>query len=477
LAQRDLLNLSDVSVEWRAFLQKTPQLWKQLSVFPEASDFFYLFATKKNFLKDNHMFRICSKFGEHVMKVHSVNMNEEGYAGLHFCPHLEELSLKLEAKAYDYNVDAFKVFGQSLQKLKISFSEERWPSWQSEFSDDRQFTQEDITQIIDYCPNLRSLSLVGVEDMTGDDFGIFELPHLTSLKLSDMRGISDISVFRQLLNGLPQLKEMYVFLPMSIGAIVHSLGEFCPQLEELELHGWALNEPTRSDLFYTDDELTEEEDAFESDHEEEDMPVETHSIDSVNTHASWQTYDKVTRPKMELDEGLKHLVSRCKNIKSLKLHAYDSVTDNTFRILAASGCCKQLEHLAIPESDITDAAIEILIEHCTNLVSLDLEECPLVSERCVIRLLEKNPKLRFFKAALSVSKDTISALISSRLFLEELNVSGIPWSAELKQLLINYKLMNPSMIQSVDFERDVCFSCGDDECDCDLKDEKQFRAM
>jgi hypothetical protein len=140
------------------------------------------------------------------------------------------------------------------------------------------------------------------------------------------------------------------------------------------------------------------------------------------------------------DSGIKIIVSKCPNLKSIDMSGCQEITDVSLSLLAQH--CKSLQELkASGCTQLGDTGAQLVAQEVKhNLRTLDLNDCPRISDKTLLFLGYYCPNLTCLRLKnTQVTVAVLSKLLSSRLRLSELDVQGLAITDAFLLLLLRYQ--------------------------------------
>lgn len=296
-----------------------------------------------------------------------------------------------------------------------------------------------ICDLLNGCSKLQSIDLTGVNDITDDIYNQLssQCERLQGLYAPGSRNVSGGAVLK-LINSCSQLKRIKLSDCADIDDnIVHSLVLNCPYLVELDLHGCEkVTNKSLYEIFLNLESLKE----FKI---------------SRNAHIDWKCFETPTGSMMSLDKlrvldftqcqnitdkAIEKLVQLAPKLRNVVLSKCTSITDQSLRSLALLN--KNLHYIHLGHcSNITDEGAKILIRSCYRLQYIDFACCNQLTNATVMELstLPKLRRIGLVKCSL-INDVGISALAENRTLEESLERIHLSYCIHLTIFPI-YKLL------------------------------------
>lgn len=140
------------------------------------------------------------------------------------------------------------------------------------------------------------------------------------------------------------------------------------------------------------------------------------------------------------DSAMNVLATRCPHLLSIDLSGCQEITDVSLSLLAQH--CPLLQHIKLSGCPhVSDTGVQLIAQETKHhLLSLDLDECPAITDKTLLFL-------GYYCANISslhlkntrVTAGVLSKLLSSRFKLRELNVQGLPINDNFLFLLSRFQ--------------------------------------
>ena len=273
-------------------------------------------------------------------------------------PRLELKTLNMELKVIENN-NLIRFFGC-------------WPSLTSLTLSGHYggMTDEDVRVIVERCPLLSKLCLLGSSEITDLSLSyILSLVNLIELDMSsldnyytDGSGMTSEGL-QSLVNARPSIQVLKCLLEQGgIDSFLRCVGTYCLQLRVLVVE------------------------------KNEEIAGCSHAAVIALVQAC-PLLEGLEIDGYSPNDGVLYAISeRCAHLSRLGMLLYEPAAFTDQGLIALSRGCPGLIHLHLHDApDITDAAIMSFAEHCHQLESLDLDGNHLITSQAICALLKANP--------------------------------------------------------------------------------------
>ena len=136
------------------------------------------------------------------------------------------------------------------------------------------------------------------------------------------------------------------------------------------------------------------------------------------------------------DAAVKLLAASCPRLKFVSLHGF-LVTDVSLLALGGGPCASSIEHLRLHGCSVTDASMIVVAERCTNLESLHLHFCSLITDEVILELVNNSSKMTSLVLAGSkkLTDESLKAIALGLPLLVHLDMSMCPLVTDFAVML------------------------------------------
>ena len=300
-----------------------------------------------------------------------------------------------------------------------------------QYSDRCKVTDESVRSIVKYCPKLERLSLVGWNGITNESLVLLRtltcLKEINSTRCSgfaddfeSLKGLTSTGLMGFIRSNGANLEVIKLHEALSTlggnitcdNALLQCIGECCPNLRVLDTK-------------------------LESDITESTYAALFRGCPLLETFISTNTTDTALAllaeycPRLEKlvvsdaacgDTGIVALTSRCTALKSLRVQFADQLTNSSILSLASLSGLQELTLVKL--TSVTDDAMCMLFESCTQLIDVCLTAAPLITDRSIATLVIRCQRLKrvAFSDLAAVTQLSMTALAFLVPTLESLDI-------------------------------------------------------